>query len=162
MSSMPTSIAKPPSLSSRRSFLLRLYSRLLKHFGPRHWWPAEHAWEMMVGAILTQNTAWSNVEKALDSLKQARALSVRKIAELPQRRLEKLIRSSGFFRQKAERLQRFARHLEENPLFYKQLSGQRRAPHQALRAQLLAMNVIGSETADSILLYAGAYPVFVG
>jgi endonuclease-3 related protein len=158
---MPTNTAASRSRSKRRTLLLRLYNRLLKHFGPQHWWPADHAWEMMVGAILTQNTAWTNVEKALKSLKQSKSLSIPKIATMPSRRLESLIRSSGYFRQKAERLQRLARYLEDNPLFYKQLTGQKAATLMELRAQLLAMNGIGPETVDSILLYAGAHPIFV-
>ncbi len=129
--------------------VLTLYKRLFKHFGPQHWWPADGPWEMMVGAILTQNTAWSNVEKAIALLKKSRALSVRSIARLPRRRLERLIRSSGYFRQKAGRLQGFARALIREPLLFKS------------RERLLAQNGIGPETADSILLYAAQRPVFV-
>ena len=148
-------------LPARRRRLLHLYHRLSKHFGPRHWWPADHAWEMMVGAILTQNTNWGNVEKVLIALKAANVLSVQKIARMPIRRLEKLIRSSGFFRQKAVRLQNLARVLQKNPDFYKQLTGKAKRKLPELRRQLLSMNGIGPETADSMLLYAGAYPVFV-
>ena len=114
---------------------------------------------MMVGAILTQNTAWANVEKAIGSLKASRALSLSRIATLPLPRLEKLIRASGFFRQKAGRLQAFARYLRDHPTFYRQLKGGGNL--HALREQLLSLNGIGPETADSILLYAGDYPVFV-
>src|SRR5438270_12620166 len=92
-----------------------LYKRLFRHFGPQHWWPARTAWEMMVGAILTQNTAWTNVEKALTALKQAKALSVKAIATMPRRRLERLIRPAGYFRQKAKRLQAFAREMRKDP-----------------------------------------------
>jgi endonuclease-3 related protein len=112
--------------AARRARLLQSYNHLLKHFGPRHWWPAKHAWEMMVGAILTQNTNWGNVEKALAQLRAAKALSVRRIAALPRPRLEALIRPSGFFRQKAQRLQRFARLMKKKPLMYRQLTGRLR------------------------------------
>jgi endonuclease-3 related protein len=163
-----------------------LYRRLFRHFGPQKWWPAQSAWEMMVGAILTQNTAWTNVDKALANLKQARALSVRAVARMPRRRLERLIRPSGYFRQKAGRLQSFAREMERDPRFFKALSGaipgprqrartrgdrrkqesskvQRPAPADptGLRHRLLSLHGIGPETADSILLYAGGYPCFV-
>jgi endonuclease-3 related protein len=135
---------------------------LLKQFGPQRWWPAKSPWEMMVGAILTQNTAWSNVEKAIDSLKKAGALNLSKIARMPRRRLERLIRSSGFFRQKAERLQSFARVLQKDPQFFRSLCS--RAKGRAVgevRKRLLELDGIGPETADSILLYASGYPVFV-
>lgn len=121
----------------------------------------------MVGAILTQNTAWTNVEKAIISLKKAKALSVPRVAAMPRRRLEKLIRSSGFFRQKAERLKGFSRYLRTNPGFFQQLCGHQcginvsRDSLSRLRQRLLFLNGIGPETADSILLYAGGYPVFV-
>ena len=157
---MPTSTAKRRSLLKRRTRLLRLYRLLSKHFGPRNWWPADRAWEMMVGAILTQNTAWTNVKKALINLKAARALTLRRVATLPRRRLEKLIYPSGFFRQKAERLQVFARTLLKHPDFHRQLTGHG-APDPDLRQRLLSMNGIGPETADSILLYAGGHPTFV-
>src|SRR5258708_11912911 len=121
MSVMPTNIVKRPSRSDRQAHLLHIYHRLLKRFGPRHWWPANHAWEMMVGAILTQNTAWTNVDKALRCLKAAKALTVSRIASLPRPTLARLIRSSGFFRQKAKSLQTFARYLRANPAFYRQL-----------------------------------------
>ena len=141
MSDMPANTSKARVRS--------LYSRLYRHYGPQHWWPAKTAWEMMVGAILTQNTAWSNVEKAIASLKQSRSLSIRAVATMPRRRLEKLIRPSGYFRQKAERLQQFARVLLKDPDLF------------CSRERLLAQRGIGPETADSILLYAAQQPVFV-
>jgi len=117
---------------------------------------------MMVGAILTQNTNWSNVEKALENLKSTKALSVRAIAAMPRRRLESLIRPSGFFRQKAQRLQEFARYLQAHSEFHRQLvrKGDDAEVH-VLRQRLLSLKGIGPETADSMLLYAGNYPVFV-
>ena len=178
MSAMPISTASSPSrLNSRR--LHKIFNLLLKHFGPRHWWPADAPWEMMVGAILVQNTAWTNVQKAIASLKAANALTLPQIAVMPRRHLEKLIRSSGFFRQKAKRLQNYARYLLKHPQFHRQLLGQASPPpplpvgegrrrrrrgeavvHE-LRQRLLALDGIGPETADSILLYAGKYPIFV-
>jgi endonuclease III related protein len=154
--------ATPANIAKNRSPLTHLYNELLNHFGPRHWWPADSSWEMMVGAILTQNTNWGNVERAITSLKAAKVLSLDRIAALPRRRLEKLIKSSGFFRQKAERLQRLARYLNKHPSFYRQLRGQP-GPSTLLelREELLALNGIGPETADSILLYAGGHPSFV-
>jgi len=134
---------------------------LLDHFGPRSWWPADHPWEMMVGAILTQNTAWTNVEKALANLKKARSLNLKKVAQMPRRSLERLIRPAGFFRQKAERLREFARLLVAEPVFYRQLLGKVPADLPPLRTKLLAVKGIGPETADSILLYAGSYATFV-
>lgn len=110
----------------------------------------------MVGAILTQNTSWANVEKAIDALKNAQALSVRAIARMPRRHLERLIRPSGYFRQKAKRLQLFAREMEKHP-FLARKSGSLKD----LRTRLLSLHGIGPETADSMLLYAGGYPVFV-
>jgi len=155
----------------------RLFERLSNRFGPQRWWPADSAWEMMVGAILTQNTAWTNVEKALAELKRAGALSRPALARVNRRRLEKLIRSSGYFRQKAERLQNFAREMTRDPGFFRQLTrsgkwtshsnrarrfrGGSRRDAALLRSRLLALKGIGPETADSMLLYAGAYPVFV-
>lgn len=117
----------------------------------------QEALEIAVGAILTQNTAWSNVEKAIESLHSHRAMEVRKILKMSQRRLERLIRSSGYFRQKAERLQIFLTRASER-------GGMKRwfdRPLDRLRQELLSLSGIGPETADSILLYAAAKPAFV-
>jgi endonuclease III related protein len=167
--------------------LLEIYRRLYRCYGPQHWWPAKTSWEMMAGAILTQNTSWTNVERAIGALKDARALSIRKIARMPRRRLEQLIRPSGYFRQKAKRLQKFARVMKNDRALFRKLSGQFSASpglrrpllhrrgifdrplsrqgegwgEAELRVRLLSLHGIGPETADSILLYAGGYPVFV-
>lgn len=139
--------------------LRRIYHRLFRHFGPQHWWPAETPFEVMVGAILTQNAAWQNVERAITNLKQAGSLSPSAILELPVRRLQQLIRPSGFYRVKARRLRSFVAY------FLKQYQGDivrmRRRPTDRLRAELLAVYGLGPETADSILLYALGKPVFV-
>jgi len=133
---------------------------------------------MMVGAILTQNTAWTNVEKAIAALKRTDALSVHAIAHMPCKHLEKLIRSSGYFRQKARRLQEFARAiLNDHALRRNLMPSSRRKPGsrgifglgpgfhrgdvKTMRDRLLSFNGVGPETADSILLYAGGYPTFV-
>ena len=139
--------------------LMTIYQLLLAHYGPRNWWPAESPFEVAVGAILTQNTNWNNVEKAIDNLKEANALSCQRICELTQQELEQLIRSSGFFRQKAERLQLFCRYLQTN--YQSSLEKMLQQPLDSLREELLAQKGIGPETADSILLYAGHHPSFV-
>jgi len=129
--------------------LKSLYNRLFRYYGPQRWWPADSAWEMMVGALLTQNTSWTNVVTALGKLKKAKALAPKSIAAMPLRRLQKLIRSSGYFRQKSHRLKGFAQAVLKNP----------RLIHR--RADLLAQHGVGPETADSILLYATHQPFFV-
>ncbi len=139
--------------------LMTIYRLLLDYYGPRNWWPAETPFEVAVGAILTQNTNWNNVEKAIDNLKAAAALSCAAICALPQQQLEELIRPSGFFRQKAERLQLFCRYLRDN--YQSSLEKMLRQPLAPLRAELLRQKGIGPETADSILLYAGDHPSFV-
>lgn len=139
--------------------LLDIYHRLLGAFGPQNWWPAESPFEMIIGAILTQNTNWTNVEKAIANLRAADTLSLERINRLRPEELEELIRPSGFFRQKARRLQDVARFLlascegDLERLFARNLD--------ELRTLLLALPGIGPETADSILLYAAGHPSFV-
>ena len=139
--------------------LMTIYQRLFDHYGARHWWPAETPFEVAIGAILTQNTNWSNVEKAIDNLRAAGALSCQAICKLQRKELEELIRPSGFFRQKAERLQLFCCYLRDN--YSSCLENMLQQSLQPLRKKLLAMKGIGPETADSILLYAGEHPSFV-
>ncbi len=136
-----------------------IYQTLLNHYGPQHWWPAETPFEVVVGAFLTQNTNWNNVEKAILNLHQAQALSLDKILSLEPDQLEQLIRPAGFFRQKAERLRLFCQHLET----YHQgsLETMLNQDRHLLRKELLALKGIGPETADSILLYAGQHLSFV-
>ncbi len=135
------------------------YLALLRRWGPQNWWPAESQFEVIVGAFLTQNTAWSNVEKAIAQLRRARVLSLKGIRQVPLSELEQLVRSSGYFRQKAQRLKNFVGFLDAN---YKgSLERMFAQPTEKLRAELLALNGVGPETADSILLYAGDHPVFV-
>lgn len=139
---------------------IRNYYRVLfRAWGRQHWWPAESPFEVIVGAYLTQNTAWTNVERALENLRDAQVLSVDGIRRVPIARLERLIRPSGYFRQKAQRLKTFVRFLDARyegaiEKMFSQSTGR-------LREQLLELNGVGPETADSTLLYAGNHPVFV-
>jgi endonuclease-3 related protein len=136
---------------------LSVYRTLYKHYGPQHWWPGDTPFEVMVGAVLTQNTAWSNVEKAIANLKQARALSLNKIAAMPAATLAQLIRPAGYFNVKAIRLHNFCRWLQQQ-------GGVRavaRRDDDGLRHGLLSVNGVGPETADDMVLYAFERPVFV-
>src|SRR5271167_1279045 len=135
------------------------YNALFSHWGRQHWWPAQSRFEVIVGAYLTQNTSWTNVEKALGNLRKARRLTIRGIRHTPQPELERLIRSAGYFRQKAQHLKTFVRFLDER--YGGSLARMFARPTTELRDKLLALNGVGPETADSILLYAGNHPVFV-
>jgi endonuclease-3 related protein len=139
--------------------LRTFYRALLRAWGPQNWWPAESRFEVIVGALLTQNTAWGNVEQALANLRHARRLSVAGVRRVPPARLQRLIRPAGYFRQKARRLKIFVAWLDAN--HDGSLERMFARPTAELRAGLLALNGIGPETADSILLYAGGHPVFV-
>ena len=136
-----------------------VFDGLLGAYGPQHWWPGETPFEVMVGAILTQNTAWRNVERAIANLKAAGLMSAGRLARCSEARLRVLVRPAGFFNQKAERLRALARWLVDGcggdveRLF--------ETPTERLREKLLALPGVGPETADSILLYAGGVPVFV-
>ncbi|MCX7841067.1 MAG: endonuclease III domain-containing protein [Anaerolineae bacterium] len=141
--------------------LLDVYQRLYAHFGPQHWWPHSSggAFEIIVGAILTQNTAWTNVERALDNLRRARVLSPRALHRTPTTRLARLIRPSGYFNLKAKKLKAFTKFLftaHRGSLKHLFASDVTR-----LRAELLGVYGIGPETADSIILYAAHQPIFV-
>ena len=137
--------------------LLSIYSKLLRYYGHQNWWPVRHSFkpgelEICIGAILTQNTNWRNVEAALENLAKAKKLSAQDIASSSLPALEKLIKPSGFFRQKARRLKAFCRYVANyDGNFYRDIT----------REQLLVINGIGKETADSILLYACSKPFFV-
>lgn len=139
--------------------LLQIYNLLSDRFGPQHWWPGDTPFEVAVGAILTQNTNWSNVEKALDNLKQAGCFSAAQLYALPQERLAEHIRPAGYFRRKAERLRHFLTWLCEE--YGADLSNLASLSTASLREDLLAIKGIGPETADSILLYALERPSFV-
>ncbi len=136
-----------------------IYKKLYRRFGPQHWWPAETPFEVMVGAVLTQNTSWGNVERAIVNLKKNKLLELRRMHRLPRRRLAVLIRPAGYYNIKALRLKNFLDFLVNScGGNLKKIAAQNT---QELRAQLLSVNGIGPETADSILLYALNKPVFV-
>ena len=134
-----------------------LYDRLLDAYGPQHWWPADSAFEVIVGAVLTQNTSWKNVEKAITRLKGTGNLDLDRIAALPRDDLAGLIRSSGFFNVKAKRLKNLCGWLQSQG----GLDALSKWHTGRLRQSLLSINGIGPETADDILLYAFDRPVFV-
>lgn len=138
---------------------MEIYHRLFKAYGPRHWWPGETPFEVMVGAILTQNTSWRNVEKAIQKLKNKGVLNAEGIHQLRKSQLAPLIRSSGYYRIKAERLKAFVDFLFENYDGNINRMGKERL--KTLRAKLLKVNGIGPETADSILLYGLKKRIFV-
>lgn len=135
------------------------YDALFRSHGPQHWWPGRTRFEVIVGAILTQNTSWTNVEQAIAALRREKLLSAAAIERVSPERLTELIRSSGYFRQKARKLKEFVRFLSEN--YGGSLNKMFAAPTLLLREQLLGVHGIGPETADSILLYAGGHKVFV-
>jgi endonuclease-3 related protein len=149
----------PDDPITRLEEIVRYYSALYHRWGPQNWWPAQSRLEVIAGAYLTQNTNWSNVEKAIANLRRAHVLSVRGLREIPLRQLERLVRPSGYFRQKAQRLKIFIRYLDKH--YRASLDRMFAQPTEQLRAELLALNGVGPETADSILLYAGNHPVFV-
>jgi endonuclease-3 related protein len=135
------------------------YDALFAAYGPQHWWPGRSPFEVIVGAILTQNTSWTNVEPAIRNLHREKLLTPRAIETASLARLARLVRSSGYFRQKAKKLKCFARFLRSE--FGGSLTRMFRTPTAVLREKLLSVHGIGPETADSILLYAGKHPVFV-
>lgn len=146
-----------------------LYNILLEEFGYRNWWPidknyhtkhgTDQRFEIIVGAILTQNTAWPNVEKALTNLKTKNMLDIKKISKIDIKHLQNIIKPSGFFNQKAERLKNLATYLHNN--YHSNLDYFFNRNPKDIREELLSLNGIGHETADSIILYAGSLPIFV-
>jgi endonuclease-3 related protein len=145
--------------SERKALLLNLFHRLHKAFGPRHWWPADSPFEVVVGAILTQNTAWRNVKKAISNLKTEGLLTPQALNNLPVQQLAGLIRPAGYYNMKAKRLKHFLDFLYEET--GGDLERLMTRDFATLKDQLLSVNGIGPETADSILLYAGNKPSFV-
>lgn len=139
--------------------LMKIYNSLYNYFGPLNWWPGSTPFEIMVGAILTQNTSWSNVEKAINNLKKENLLNPQKLNCINREKLAQLIKPSGYFNIKSNRLKNFIAFYIENykgsakKMFYEN--------GKELREKLLKVNGIGQETADSILLYAGNKPFFV-
>ena len=143
----------------KRTQLLVIYRTLYDSLGPQHWWPADSPFEVIIGAILTQNTSWNNVEKALKNLKEKELLDPQKLYDVREGLLARTIKPSGFFNIKAKRVKHFMQFLFEGyrgsieKMFEKDLL--------SLREELLTVNGMGPETVDSILLYAGRKPVFV-
>jgi endonuclease-3 related protein len=145
--------------ATREAELRRIYRTLFQHWGPQHWWPAQTRFEVIVGAYLTQNTAWTNVQYALGNLRRAGLLTLAGIRRVSLPQLEQFIRPAGYFRQKARRLKTFVAFLDSR--YHGSLDRMFTQPVLELREQLLSLNGIGPETADSILLYAGNHPVSV-
>ncbi len=144
---------------NRKRILLGFYDRLFEFFGPQEWWPARSRFEVIIGAILTQNTAWKNVERAINNLRSAGVLNYRKLKELSQRRLASLIKPAGYYNVKAERLKSFINFLSSE--YQGNLSRMLEEKTPVLRQRLLEVRGIGKETADSIILYAAGKPVMV-
>jgi len=138
---------------------LDIYQQLFASYGPQHWWPGDEPFEVMVGAVLVQNTAWKNVEKAICNLKESGLFDPHALLGIPIEELQQLLRPAGYFRLKATRLRNLLRFVVQeyggclDSMFATDLA--------TLRQQLLRINGIGPETADSILLYAGGLPTFV-
>lgn len=145
-----------PSLSPQ---LKKIYRRLFKFFGPQFWWPGETSLEIIVGAILAQNTNWGNVEKAIHNLKIHKCLTLGDLQQMSHEKLAELIKPSGFFNIKAKRLKNFISFIMEK--YQGNISLMAQQDCEVLRSEILAVNGIGPETADSILLYALNKPVFV-
>lgn len=139
--------------------LLKIYDKLLNHFGNQKWWPADTRFEVIVGAILTQQTSWKNVEKSIKNLKENKVLEPKKMFNLPVNKLESLVKPSGFFKVKSKRLRSFLKFFVEN--YSGDLDKMFKLSLNDLRKILLSVHGIGPETCDSILLYAGDKPVFV-
>ena len=140
-----------------KNILLTLYGRLYATYGPQNWWPADTPIEVMAGAVLTQNTAWINVEKAISNLKHANCLTPERILSLDDKQLARLIKPSGYFNIKARRLKNLCAWLPDKQGY----QNKRRWRTEKLRDSILSVNGIGPETADDILLYAFQRPVFV-
>ncbi len=139
--------------------LLKIYKILLKEYGPQEWWPADSPFEVMIGAVLTQNTNWNNVSRAIDNLKNEDLICPHKIAGISKRKLISAIRPSGFYNQKAAYLKGLSRHIVEK--YSGDLQKLSKVDTEILRDELLALKGLGPETVDSILLYALNQPVFV-
>ncbi len=147
------------AIMSCMSVLTGIYDKLYDAFGAQHWWPGQTPFEIALGAILTQNTNWENVRKAINNLREADCLTSRRVYETPPGQLAELLRPSGFFNVKTRRVMAFVRFLED--AYGGDIENMRPVDTPTLRQQLLDIHGIGPETADSILLYALDRPVFV-
>ncbi len=146
-------------MNSTSATLNEIYERLLKAYGPQHWWPAETTLEVMVGAVLTQNTNWLGVERAITNLKRSGLLAVDRLHGVATDKLARIIRPSGYFNLKARRLKNLIALVVED--YSSDLEAMGWEDTYKLRKALLAVKGVGPETADSILLYAFSRPVFV-
>jgi endonuclease III related protein len=135
------------------------YERILAAFGPQHWWPGETPLEIVIGAVLVQNTAWKNVQRAIANLRDEGLLDVDTLVKLPVEELAEVIRPAGYFRVKARRLHNLLSFVDGQ--YGGSLDAMFRADLATLREQLLGVHGVGPETADAILLYAGGLPTFV-
>ncbi len=139
--------------------IIEIYHKLYHAFGPQHWWPGDSPFEIAVGAILTQNTNWVNVEKAVENLKRKMVFNAKSIHELKTEKLASIIKPAGYFNVKAKRLKAFIHFLMND--YHGSMNRMKREKVDTLRTKLLHVHGIGPETADSILLYALDKPVFV-
>src|SRR5437773_2248166 len=152
-------MASPCPSSSTLDREINLFQRLLRHYGPQHWWPAQDAFEVIVGALLMQQTAWRNVAEAIQNLKEAGLLEVRALAAAPMPVIRRHVKIAGLYRTKPKRLRDFCRHLLNRS--DGDLTRYFDRSTDVVRNDLLAQDGVGPETADSILLYAGGHPVFL-
>ena len=136
-----------------------IYNKLYAHFGPQHWWPGDTPFEVAVGAILTQNTNWGNVERAISNLKKAGKLNAAALHRMSHSEIAVLIKPAGYFNIKAKRLKNFIDLLADN--YGGSMKRMKKETTEEIRGRLLGVNGIGPETADSIILYALEKPVFV-
>ena len=148
-----------PPRDAVKARLLRLHVALLRRFGPQQWWPGRSAYEIAVGAILTQNTAWTNAARGIAALRERRLLDPRRLMAVSEAELGRVIRPAGTYRLKARRVRHFTAWLLRR--FGGRFHGLRRAPLAPLRAEMLAISGLGPETVDAILLYAAHRPVAV-
>ena len=155
----PTVRRLRPSDIQDQATLTEIYDRLLQQHGPQHWWPANSPFEVMVGAVLVQATAWTNAEKAIDNLKAADSMSPQAVRNLPVNDLETLVRPSGFYKAKARKLMALCEYLGNR--YADDIWAMSAQPTEPLREELLGIYGVGPETADDILLYALGHPVFV-
>lgn len=146
-------------MRNKRRKLLDIYNKLHGCFGPQHWWPGETRFEIIIGAILTQNVSWKNVEKAITNLKNKKLLSYQALSKAKEKEIAELIRPSGYYNQKAIKLKNFLRFAQKE--YNGNLSKMKGKGITKLREKLLSVNGIGKETADSIILYAFNKPIFV-
>ncbi len=156
---MPGVLLSAVNMSQISQILTEIYKKMFSHFGPQKWWPAESKLEVIVGTILTQNTSWTNVEKAISNLKKEKGLSVEKLESISEEKLAELIKSSGYFNLKAKRLKNFIHFLRIE--YEGKIEKMAKEENSILREKLLSITGVGPETADSILLYALEKPVFV-